>query len=274
MHGLYLLWWVEEKKRSPASVGAVLAAGGLALLFLEVPTGWFADRVGHRASLIAGSSIQIVGLTWCWLGEGFAGLVVASVLVPLGDAFRSGADAALLYRTCRALDCEQEFQAIEARATAVELCALVGLVLAGGFIVSTWGYAAGWIVEILLSAVGVAIACALIEPSGAVECNWEAEQVSSARLLSMTVGLVDPTEADPSLMVLVVLQFLDVSNLLILIVLALEHSFACGLHPGLRQFNAAERETGEQPFQTLAVTLRTGSGGGGGYLQEFELMPA
>jgi hypothetical protein len=164
MHGLYLLWWVEEKQVPPPTVAAILAAGDLALLCLELPTGWFADRVGHRASLIAGSAVQVVGMIWCWLGEGVTGLVAATVLVALGDAFRSGADAALVYRTCHALGRDHEFQAIEARANAVELSSLVVLVLTGGVIVTTWGFAVGWIAETALSAAGLAIAFAMVEP--------------------------------------------------------------------------------------------------------------
>ena len=48
MHGLYLLWWVEERQVPAASVAAILAAGDLAVLAFELPTGWFADRFGHR----------------------------------------------------------------------------------------------------------------------------------------------------------------------------------------------------------------------------------
>jgi hypothetical protein len=164
MHGLYLLWWVQEKEMSPAVVAAILAAGDITLMCLELPTGWFADRVGHRASLICGSCVQTAAMVWCWLGDGFISLAGASVLVALGDAFRSGADEALLYRTCRSLGREQEFQRLEARSSAVALCALVVLVLAGGFIVDTWGFAAGWIAETILCACGIALACAMVEP--------------------------------------------------------------------------------------------------------------
>lgn len=167
MHGLNLLWWVQEKQMSPEVVAAILAAGDVSLMCLELPAGWFADRVGHRASLILGSVVQIAGMLWCWLGAGVSGLVIASVLVALADAFRSGADEALLYRTCRVLDREEAFQTIEARTHAVELGALVGLVLAGGLIVKTWGFAAGWLSETLLCVAGLAIACAMVEPPAA-----------------------------------------------------------------------------------------------------------
>jgi MFS family permease len=164
MHGLYLLWWVQEKGMSPAIVAAVLAAGDLALMALELPTGWFADRWGHRASLIIGSLVQVLGMLWCWLGEGMSGLVIASVLVALGDGFRSGADQALLYRTCLALDREGHFQKIQARSEAVALTALVLLILLGGMIVHEGGFAAGWFAETILCFLGLAIACAMVEP--------------------------------------------------------------------------------------------------------------
>jgi MFS family permease len=164
MHGLYLLWWVQEKQMSPALVAAVLAAGDLVLMGLELPTGWFADRFGHRASLILGSAVQVMGMLWCWLGEGVSGLVTASVLVALGDGFRSGADQALLYRTCLALDREGDFQKIHARSEAIALAALVVMVVVGGVSVHTGGFALGWFAETALCALGLAIACAMVEP--------------------------------------------------------------------------------------------------------------
>jgi MFS family permease len=115
MHGLYLLWWVQERQLPAASVAAVLAAGDLAIALLEVPTGWLADRFGHRASLMLGSLVQVVGMLCCWLAHGMPALVAASLLVALGDAFRSGADQALLFRTCAAIGREADFQRIEAR---------------------------------------------------------------------------------------------------------------------------------------------------------------
>src|SRR5258705_11039470 len=110
MHGLYLLWWVQGKHLSPATVGTVIAAGELAIVFLELPTGWFADRFGHRFSLIVGSLVQTVAMVLCWLAEGAGGLLLGTLLVAVGDAFRAGAGEALLYRTCLPLDPQRGFQ--------------------------------------------------------------------------------------------------------------------------------------------------------------------
>jgi MFS family permease len=164
MHGLYVIWWVKEKQVAAASVALILAAGDLALTALEVPTGWLADRFGHRASLMLGSLLQVAGMLICWLGSGIPGLLAASLVVAAGDAFRSGADQALLYRSSVALDRAGDFQRIEARTHGIQQAALVVLVLAGGAIVRRWGFAAGWFVETALSAIGLVVACTMAEP--------------------------------------------------------------------------------------------------------------
>jgi dipeptide/tripeptide permease len=164
MHGLYLLWWTEEKHVSPVTVAAIIAAGDFAILLLEVPTGWLADRVGHRASLLTGSLTQVVGMLFCWLGEGVPGLLAGSLCIALGDCFRSGADQALLYRTCAALDREDDFQRREAYAHAAQTIGLVGLIVLGGLIVSRWGFAAGWIAETALCGCGAVLAWLMVEP--------------------------------------------------------------------------------------------------------------
>jgi MFS family permease len=164
MHGLYLLWWTQEKHVAPVTVAAIIAAGDFAILLLEVPTGWLADRFGHRASLLAGSCTQVLGMLVCWLGEGTPGLLAASLLIAVGDCFRSGADQALLYRTCAALDRERDFQSIEAYAHASQTIVLVVLILLGGVIVTRWGFAAGWLTETVLCAIGGVLAWLMTEP--------------------------------------------------------------------------------------------------------------
>ena len=181
MHGLYLLWWVGERGISPAIVAMILAAADVSLVALELPAGWFADRFGHRASLIVGSSVQVMGMLACWLGRGVPELIVAAVLVALGDAFRSGADEALLYQTCVALRREEDFQKIEARTRTAGLIALVALLSAGGFIVSYLGFAAAWAVETLLCVLGLAFACAMVEPPEGVRVGLTGEDPNGSQ---------------------------------------------------------------------------------------------
>jgi len=168
MHGLFLVWLVGERGFSPALVATILAAGEFAIFALEVPTGWAADRLGHRNSLITGSLVQVCGMLALWFASTTGSLLTATLLVALGDAFRSGADEALVYRTCVALGREEDFQSIAARTRAGGLVGLVALLVAGGAIVARFGYDAAWLAEVTLSALGVVIACLMVEPPGSV----------------------------------------------------------------------------------------------------------
>src|SRR5262245_3620031 len=143
-----------------------MAAGEIAITLLEVPTGRFADRFGHRCSLITGSVIQTAGMLLCWLGEGIPGLLLASLCVALGDTFRSGADQALLFESCAAAGQPDRFQHVESKAHSLELIALVAMMLIGGVLVETIGFAAAWIAETLLAVCGAVLAVAMVTPAG------------------------------------------------------------------------------------------------------------
>jgi len=181
MHGLYLVWLVHERGFSPALVATVLAAGDLCVFALEVPTGCVADRLGHRVSLIIGSFVQVCAMVVFWLAATPPALLAASLLVALGDAFRSGADEALLYRSCAALGREAEFQSIEARTRSVGLIALIVLLVGGGGLVAVAGYAAAWITEIALCATGLVLAWLMVEPPAAEAESEAANDVSRTR---------------------------------------------------------------------------------------------
>jgi MFS family permease len=178
MHGLYLLFWVQEKGVSPAIVAGGLAAGDLAVMLFELPTGWIADRWSPRTSLIMGSLVQAAGMVACWRAPGTLSVVAGTLIIALGDAFRSGADQALLYRTCAALNRADDFRRIEARTHAVTLIALVVLVVTGGAIVGRWGFAAGWVTETILCALGAIFALMMAAPPPAFAGHSPVEGVT------------------------------------------------------------------------------------------------
>ena len=106
-----------------------------------------------------------------WHAATPAGLLTSSLLIGIGDAFRSGADQALLYRSCAALGREHEFQSIQARTEAVTQAALVAMLLAGGAIVAVAGYAAAFATEVACCLLGLVLACLMTEPPAGWRCQ-------------------------------------------------------------------------------------------------------
>ena len=153
-HGVYLLWLTVHKGVSPFAAALALAAGDLALMALEVPTGIFADRLGARRSLLLGSLCQVAGLLLLWQGRALPALVAAALAIALGDAFRHGADQALVYRSCAALGEAASFGRRFARAQAWALAAMVGLCALGGWIAEHAGFDAAWALDVALALAG------------------------------------------------------------------------------------------------------------------------
>lgn len=66
---------------------------------LEIPSGYFADRMGRKLSLVLGSLFGFFGFGAYSLFHGFAGFVMAEILLGVGQSFISGSDSAMLYDT-------------------------------------------------------------------------------------------------------------------------------------------------------------------------------
>jgi MFS family permease len=70
---------------------------GVAVVLFEFPSGYFADRVGYRTSLLVGAVLWTVGWLLYAHGATFGAILGAELLLGAANAFVSGADRALLW---------------------------------------------------------------------------------------------------------------------------------------------------------------------------------
>ncbi len=73
------------------------AVFGLAAVLCEFPSGYVADRVGYRTSLLIGAALWGAGWMLYAVGASFEAVMVAEITLGAGHAFISGADRALLW---------------------------------------------------------------------------------------------------------------------------------------------------------------------------------
>jgi MFS family permease len=71
----------------------------VASIFLDLPTGNFADRYGRKISIILGGIFSTFGFFLYSLSYGFYGFLLSEMVLALGMSFVSGADSALLLDT-------------------------------------------------------------------------------------------------------------------------------------------------------------------------------
>ena len=91
------LFWKDQIGMSLADIMDLQAIFGLAVVLFEFPSGYLADRVGYRRSLLVGTALLMAGWLLYTRAETFWSVAVAETILGAASAFMSGADRALLW---------------------------------------------------------------------------------------------------------------------------------------------------------------------------------
>ena len=109
----------QENGLSMFQVFLLQAVFSVVIVISEVPSGYMADIIGRKASIVIGSILATAGVGTYSLSYGFWGFLFAEVFLGLSGSFISGADSALLYDSLIEMKCAGDYKKIEGRLTAV-----------------------------------------------------------------------------------------------------------------------------------------------------------
>jgi predicted MFS family arabinose efflux permease len=109
------LFWKDQIGMSLTDIMVLQAIFSLAAVLFEFPSGYAADRLGRRTSLLIGAVLWIVGWLLYAMGTSFVGMIAAEVVLGGGIAFASGADSALLFTALQQSDRTGEYPRWEGR---------------------------------------------------------------------------------------------------------------------------------------------------------------
>ena len=93
----------QSKGLSMGDVFTLQAFFGLVVLITEVPSGYVADLIGRKQTLVMGAVIAGVGHSLLLVADGFWGLAMFELALGVAHSLISGADIAILYDTELAL---------------------------------------------------------------------------------------------------------------------------------------------------------------------------
>ena len=142
-----------------------LALGGIysgVIIFVEVPTGVFADRLGRRRSMQWGAVAMVASCLLAARANGFVEFAVAEALAALSMALVSGADSAYLYDLLAAHDRAHEYPRREAAASAWHLLGSA-FAFAGGGALAQLHMGLPYLATAGVAAIAVVVACLLEE---------------------------------------------------------------------------------------------------------------
>jgi MFS family permease len=111
----------------------------VAIVAMELPSGWMADVWGRKKTLVLGSILGSIGILFYSFSHGFWAFVVAEIILGVGHSFISGADSAMLYDSLKSDRKSDKYIKHEGR-----------IASAGNFAEAIAGIAAGFLAAISL----------------------------------------------------------------------------------------------------------------------------
>ena len=139
------------------------AVYSVSILVLEIPSGYLADVIGRKKTLILGAFLGFMGLAGYSLSYTFWGFLIAEIVLGFGQSFISGADSALLYDTLLNMKKQKKYMRYEGQMVSIGNVseALAGLAGAG---LATISLRTNYYVQTGIAFAALPIALLLVEP--------------------------------------------------------------------------------------------------------------
>ncbi len=158
-----IVLFYQENGLDLESVFLLQGIYSVAVVTIEIPSGYFADAWGRKNTLIIGSILGTIGFVIYALGSGFWPFLIAELILGVGQSFISGSDSALLYDSLLAEKKEKDYIKIEGRIISFGNFAESIAAVLGGLIAEI-SLRMPFIIQIAIAAIAIPAAISLKEP--------------------------------------------------------------------------------------------------------------
>ena len=133
------------------------------IVVLEIPSGYLADVIGRKTTLIIGSIMGFCGFVIYSSSYTFWGFLTAEITMWIGTSLVSGADSAMLYDTLKAANQKEKYLRFEGKMVALGNAAEAVAGILGGLLAEI-SLRTPFFAQTAVSFIGIPAAILLIEP--------------------------------------------------------------------------------------------------------------
>jgi predicted MFS family arabinose efflux permease len=137
----------------------------ISIVALEIPSGYMADAIGRRITIMLGCILGVVGFVIYSFTSGFWPFMLAEITLGIGSSFISGADSAILYDSLLQLKQENEYTKYEGRITSAGNFSEAIAAILGGLLAKYISIRAPYFFQTGIAALGIPASIMLLEPS-------------------------------------------------------------------------------------------------------------
>ena len=110
------------------------ASYSISVALMEIPSGYTADQIGRKKTLVLGCTLAFLGFSLFSLSHNFWWFLIAEVMLGIGNSFISGADSALMYDSLLEVKKENKFLKYEGRSISIGNFSEAAAGVLGGFL--------------------------------------------------------------------------------------------------------------------------------------------
>jgi len=154
----------ESNELSMKDIMVLQAIYSIAIVVLEIPSGYLADVIGRRKTLIIGAIFGTLGFATYSFSYGFFGFIIAEIILGIGQSCISGADSAMLYDSLLEKGEEKKYSRFEGRIVSLGNISEAAAGLIGGLLAGIT-LRAPYIAQAFVAFIALPAAFTLVEPS-------------------------------------------------------------------------------------------------------------
>jgi len=181
-----IVLFFQENGLSMCEVFILQSVFSIAIVVSEVPSGYLADVIGRKVSIVAGCILAFAGFAAYSLSYGFWGFLIAELFLGFSSSFISGADSAMIYDTLLEVGSEDEYKKIEGRMLSVGNFSEGVAGLIGGFL-AVVSLRTPFYFEAAITFFSIPVALSLVEPARHKFDNSEGSVKSILRIVKYSL---------------------------------------------------------------------------------------
>ena len=135
----------------------------IAIVALEIPSGYLADAMGRKVTLVLGTILGFFGFLTYSFSFGFTGFLIAEIILGLGQSLISGADSAMLYDSLLETGKKDRYIKFEGRMVSIGNFAEAIAGILGGLL-ATLSFRYPYYAQTIVAFCGIPAAFLLTEP--------------------------------------------------------------------------------------------------------------
>ncbi|HYQ57127.1 MAG TPA: MFS transporter [Draconibacterium sp.] len=158
-----MLLFIESNNMGTYELFQLKAIYSIAIVGMEIPSGWMADVWGRKKTLVLGSILGSLGFLIYSFSYGFWAFVFAEIILGIGHSFVSGADSAMLYDSLKADKRSDKYVREEGRITSVGNFSEAIAGVLGGLLAAV-SLRTPFYFQFVVAAIAIPAALTMIEP--------------------------------------------------------------------------------------------------------------